>query len=291
MTLFEDVVNNLPLLNELRQEREKDVIDAINRCLRVRIGYDDKQGGKGKRERYILPVAYGLSKTGRKVVRAYQTMGSTKRGVPKWKFFLFDNIYSWNNGKKSYLPYKDKLMALGFNPTGDKGMTKIFAISPLADSDVSVAKDTNPITPDPMTKIDANPTTASQKPQNAKVDGMETAAQSRQEPQQVDTGNRNTYLLNKMTAPQETEPVTKQGMQQPKMQQPQTVQTQATQQPQQTNGPENNNVNDKLTMNADNEPVGKDNVNNGSRDEFKKSFDDMMNRMNSASKYGDEDEE
>ena len=182
-------------------------------------------------------------------------------------------------------------MALGFNPTGDKGMTKIFAISPLADSDVSVAKDTNPITPDPMTKIDANPTTASQKPQNAKVDGMETAAQSRQEPQQVDAGNRNTYLLNKMTAPQETEPVTKQGMQQPKMQQLQTVQTQATQQPQQTNGPENNNVNDKLTMNADNEPVGKDNVNNGSRDEFKKSFDDMMNRMDSASKYGDEDEE
>lgn len=280
MSLFEDIVNDLPLLNELKQEREKDVIDAINKCLRVRIGYDDKQGGKGKRERFILPVAYGLTKRGNKVVRAYQTMGSTKRGVPKWKFFLFDRIFSWNNGNKSYLPYKDKLLALGFNPNGDKGMTKVFAISPLANDNVAVTKDTDQITADPVTKIDANPTTVSQAPKNAKTDGMETAAQSRQPAQKVDTTNRNTYLLNKMTAPQETSPVTKQNLANPQ-----------TQQTKSTVSPENNITKDNLTMNADNEPVTKDNVNNGPRDEFKKSFDDMMNRMDSASRYGDDDEE
>ena len=278
MALFEDVVYELPLLLELKQEREKDVIDAINKCLRVRIGYDDRQGGKGKRERYILPVAYGLSKTGRKVIRAYQTMGSTKRGVPKWKFFLFDNIYSWNNGKKSYLPYKDKLMNLGFNPTGDKGMTKIFAISPMADSNVSVAKDTNPIGPEPVTKADANPTPqTSQAPQNAKSPDMQTAAQSRQQTMpKVDKADDNTYLFNRMTAPEQPEPVTKQNVQ--------------PQQPQATE-PQDNNTNDRLTMSADNEPVGKEKVDNGSADEFKKSFNDMMNRMDQASKYGDEDEE
>lgn len=109
---------------------------------------------------------------------------------------------------------------------------------------------------------------------------METAVQSRQPAQKVDTANRNTYLLNKMTAPQETSPVAKQNLANPQ-----------TQQTKSTVSPENNITKDNLTMNADNEPVTKDNVNNGPRDEFKKSFDDMMNRMDSASRYGDEDEE
>ena len=110
MELFEEIVNESMLLNELRTNRDDDIKKAINNVLRVRISYDDRKDkvisrAKGKRERYILPVAYGITKNGKRAVRAYQTAGSTKRGVPKWKLFLLDNSYSWSNGKKSFKEY------------------------------------------------------------------------------------------------------------------------------------------------------------------------------------------
>ena len=110
MELFEEIVNESMLLNELRTNRDDDIKKAINNVLRVRISYDDGKDkvisrAKGKRERYILPVAYGITKNGKRAIRAYQTAGSTKRGVPKWKLFLLDNIYNWSNGKKSSISY------------------------------------------------------------------------------------------------------------------------------------------------------------------------------------------
>ena len=164
MTLFEEIVDGTPLLVELRTNRDEDIKKAINNVLRVRIKYDDGKDrvisrAKGKNERYILPVAYGITKNGKRAIRAYQTAGSTKRGVPKWKLFLLDNIYMWSNGKKSFKQYKDTLIRLGLNTHGDKGMTTLFAITPLGDPDVPVAKDSSPVSSEPMYKSDISPET------------------------------------------------------------------------------------------------------------------------------------
>ena len=174
MALFGNIVKE-SLLNEIKANRDDDIKKAINNVLRVRISYNDKKGGKGKNERYILPVAFGLTKSGKKAVRAYQTAGSSKRGltnppnprkIPKWKLFLVDNIYSWANGTKSFKDYRDALINLGLNTHGDKGMTKLFAITPFADDDVQVATETNPITQGPLSKTDVAPTQKSQVPNN-----------------------------------------------------------------------------------------------------------------------------
>lgn len=177
MDLFEEIVNESMLLTELNKSRESDVIQAINKMLRVRISYSDKKGGKGKKERFIYPVAYGLTKRGNPAIRAFQTAGSTKRGVPKWKLFLFDNIFAWSNGKRSFKEHADKLVSLGFNKNGDKGLTKIFAISPLANGDIQVADDNDISTA--TTKDDINPTSDLQNPNLNKSDKYISAQQQR----------------------------------------------------------------------------------------------------------------
>ena len=112
--------------------------------------------------RYILPVAYGLLKNGKKAVRAYQTAGSTKRGVPKWKLFLVDNIVDWQNGTRSFKKYKQALIDLGLNVNGDKHMTTLYAFTPLANSNVQVSKYSHDIDPEPIVKTDVVPTTSVQ---------------------------------------------------------------------------------------------------------------------------------
>ena len=102
MTLFQEILSEQGLL--LEAVNDQNIIKAVNKMLHVRITYDDKQGGKGKRERYILPIVYGKNKKGNRVVRAYETFGSTKRGLKydpqatpegnPWKLFIVDNIVS-----------------------------------------------------------------------------------------------------------------------------------------------------------------------------------------------------
>lgn len=161
------IKKNVVLINEMRVENDESIKQAINNVLRVRITYNDKKDkviskSKGKNERYILPVAYGLTRNGKRAVRAYQTAGSTKRGVPKWKLFLLDNIVSWSNGKKSFKGYKQALIDLGLNVNGDKHMTTLYAITPLANPNVQVSKYGNEINPEPITKMDVTPTTSVQ---------------------------------------------------------------------------------------------------------------------------------
>lgn len=277
-SLFEEIVEK-SLLNEITQDREKDIKNAINNVLRVRIGYNDRKGGKGKNERYILPVAFGLTKSGKKAIRAYQTAGSSKRGltnppnprkIPKWKLFLMDNIYSWANGKKSFRDYRDALINLGLNTHGDKSMTTIFAITPFADDDVQVAKDTDSITNGPVTKSDVAPTTNLQNKQTTDTEKFVPAEKSRGN--SVDNTKKNDYFSNKVEAPN-TEPVTKQDI--------------STAEPKNGDNAEQN-----PQMNPTNtEPATKDDIENGSTsnvEDVKNKFNDMMDRMNNL--YNDEDE-
>ena len=198
------------LLNEINASSDDRIKDAINRVLRVRITYDDKKPHviskrKGKNTRYILPVAYGLTKSGKKAIRAYQTAGSTKRGVPKWKLFLLDNIISWSNGSKTFKNYKDTLIKLGLNTNGDKGMTTIYAITPFANADVQVAKYDNDVTPEPINKDDVVPTTNSQKP-DVNLRKKEPSILKTQ-PHSVD--NVQQYDYNKDIESPDTKPITK----------------------------------------------------------------------------------
>lgn len=276
MGLFEEIVNENFLLNELRSNRDDDIKTAINKVLRVRISYDDGKDkvisrAKGKRERYILPVAYGITKNGKRAIRAYQTAGSTKRGVPKWKLFLLDNIYSWTNGKKSFKEYGDTLIRLGLNTKGDKHMSTLFAITPIGNNNVPVAKDSNPITTEPITKNNVEPSDKVQNPEIVKTDNNFVPAQNKRNTS-IDNNINKSYFKNKVEAP-ETEPVTKTDVQR-------------------TDDIKNTNVIDKQSSQVTTEPVTKNDVeNNGvsTDNKLSNSFNDMMNRMDNL--YNDENNE
>lgn len=280
MSLFKEIVNESLLLNELRTNRDDDIKKAINNVLRVRISYDDKKKdsiryngriippNKGKNERYILPVAYGMTKNGKRAIRAYQTAGSTKRGVPKWKLFLLDNIYSWSNGKKSFKEYGDALIRLGLNTKGDKHMTTLFAVTPIGDGDVPVADDSNPIGTKPVSKPTVQPDTEIvQNPKIVNKTNDFVPSQTKRNTS-IDNSQNKTYFDNKIEAP-ETEPVTKADIQQQD-----NVTTQGEQKPQITT-----------------EPVTKNDVNGGEDmkdNKLTNSFNDMMNRMDNL--YNDEED-
>ena len=274
MNLFEEIVNESLLLNELSDSRDNDIKKAINNVLRVRISYDDKKDrviskAKGKRERYILPVAYGITKNGKRAIRAYQTAGSTKRGVPKWKLFLLDNIYSWSNGKKSFKEYGDTLIRLGLNTKGDKHMTTLFAITPIGNEDVPVAKDSKPIGPDPVSKVDVTPTTQTvQNPTITKKSDDFVPASTKQGTSIDNSGNKS-YVNNKIDAP-ETEPITKTEIQ------PQGDTTQTVKEPQITTEPVTKSDIEGDTVNQDNKLTN--------------SFKDMMNRMDNLNKDNEEED-
>ena len=108
-----------PFLNEAIDSDS--VLQAIRNKNKVRIKYDDQQednGTNSKGSRVIMPMAIGTTKKGYPVVRAYQEGGSSRRGVPKWKFFRLDRITSW-------IPYPKKKFfqaPSGYNPNGDKTM-------------------------------------------------------------------------------------------------------------------------------------------------------------------------
>lgn len=284
MGLFSEIVNESQLLTELKKNREKDVVNAINNMLRVRISYNDEKGGKGKRERFIYPVAYGLTKRGNPAIRAFQTAGSTKRGVPKWKLFLFDRIFAWSNGKRSYKEYAENLKALGFNETGDLGMTEIFAIAPIAKSSVTVTNTKKTDISEPISKTDINQTSDLQNPNINKSNNFIPASQQRKidiDNNQNDLYIGKNYNDNLTIDSPKTEPVVKGNAEQ------------------QNNQPQNIKNNIQNMSSNDTTPVEKNDVinnnvslpkqNNDSEDEFKKNVNDMMQRMNNLDKNNNSD--
>ena len=87
MTLFEQILAESNLLLEKQNDVTIEKIkDAIENQKKVSIMYNDTQPepgpkGMGRSWRYILPVVYGELKNGKPAVRAYETVGSTKRGL------------------------------------------------------------------------------------------------------------------------------------------------------------------------------------------------------------------
>lgn len=107
------------------------VVNAIKKRIEVRVSYKSDNDTKGTGERIIQPVAYGLSKAGNPVVRAFQPFGDTKTKIPHWKLFRLDKFTKWTPLKRRFNePPQFPFNAEGkFNPNGDKSMSQVFVIS------------------------------------------------------------------------------------------------------------------------------------------------------------------
>ena len=103
----------------------QDITDAIKKRYEVKIKYDNGNGN----ERLIEPVAYGISKAGNPVLRAFQPFGDTKTKVPHWKLFRVDKIIEWKplKNRKFTEPPAQQWNAEGkYNPNGDKEMKTVY---------------------------------------------------------------------------------------------------------------------------------------------------------------------
>jgi predicted DNA-binding transcriptional regulator YafY len=88
----------------------------------------DEPGGTGLR--VIEPVAYGLSKKGNPVVRAWDREGAShkaylgKKPLPSWRFFRVDKMDFIRPTQETFdTPRPD------YNPNGDKSMERVFIIA------------------------------------------------------------------------------------------------------------------------------------------------------------------
>jgi predicted DNA-binding transcriptional regulator YafY len=105
------------------------VMDCVKNRKRCIIYYNgDEPGGKGLRE--IEPVAFGVSKSGNRVLRAWENEGSSHRGylgkkpLPGWRFFRLDKIMSIKPTGETF----DEIRP-NFNPNGDKSMSSVIIVS------------------------------------------------------------------------------------------------------------------------------------------------------------------
>ena len=101
------------------------IINAIENRHRVVIYYDgDEPGGRGVRE--IEPVCLGVSKSGNKVLRAWDNEGAShtaykgEQPLPSWRLFRLDKILSNKPTGEVYNEIRP-----GYNLNGDKSMVSI----------------------------------------------------------------------------------------------------------------------------------------------------------------------
>lgn len=252
--------------------KEEKIQFAIENCRRIRITYDDKKGGKGKNTRYLLPLVYGITKNGKSAIRAFQTYGSTKRGVPKYKLFLTDNIGQVDIGRVKYYDYEQELLSTGFNDSGDKGFSDIYSITPLARNfnGANLSNQNQPIDSNPIQKSDID---KGEKPQATQTHQTQPTQTINVAQKNIDNLGQKSYFQNKVEAP-DTEPVSKGEIENGEnLPQP----TQVSQSP--------------IDIGDETEPVEKSDIEPqiNTDNVLSKSYKDMMDRMDNL--YNDEDEE
>lgn len=121
------------IVNELLTESANvnNVHSSIKQRKEAEIYYYDAEDPDGSGKRIIQPVAYGLSKAGNMVVRAFQPYGDTKTKVPHWKLFRLDKIRSWRTlWKRTFSEPPGQFAADGkFNENGDKTMSQVYLVA------------------------------------------------------------------------------------------------------------------------------------------------------------------
>lgn len=122
------MLNLYDILQEILTETvtPQDVNDAINNKIQVIINYSDEKN-RAPNKRLIEPYAYGITKNGNTVLRAYQYEGDTFRGKPKWKFFRLDRIKNWEPTGQHFnaQPNERGWNAEEYNKNGDKTMETV----------------------------------------------------------------------------------------------------------------------------------------------------------------------
>lgn len=80
----------------------ENVTRAMDNHAMVIINYhsDGKDNNTGSR--VIEPIAYGLTKAGNPVIRAFQPFGDTTSITPGWKFFRLDRISYWEETNRKF---------------------------------------------------------------------------------------------------------------------------------------------------------------------------------------------
>lgn len=102
------------------------IMDAIrNRRVCVIYYNGDEPGGLGLR--VIEPVAYGLTKKGNPVVRAWDREGAShkaylgKKPLPSWRFFRVDKMQFIRPTQEIFDTPRPN-----YNPNGDRSMERVF---------------------------------------------------------------------------------------------------------------------------------------------------------------------
>lgn len=128
MKLFEKILKTLLTEDKVSIE---DVTNAIDNHNRIIINYHSKGEDKNTGARVIEVYAYGLTKAGNPVLRAFQPFGDTTSRVPSWKFFRLDRISAWQPTKQVFdRPADFYYKNLGeFNPNGDETMSVVYKIA------------------------------------------------------------------------------------------------------------------------------------------------------------------
>jgi len=127
----------MKLLNSLiqlvtEQVSNSVIKDAVTNKYACELRYlDDEKLPNGSQVRMIQPVAYGYSKKGNPVIRAYQTSGPSlkvnEKGIPlpDWRLFRVDRIKSMKPAKGDdslFLTFDEPPL---YNPVGDNSMTRM----------------------------------------------------------------------------------------------------------------------------------------------------------------------
>jgi hypothetical protein len=121
------------LLEEILNESVSmdDINDAIDNHKRVIINYHTKGENFATGARVIEVYAYGLTKAGNPVIRAFEPYGDTTTRVPRWKFFRLDRISTWKPTEQTFSrPASFYYKGLGeFNAEGDESMSTVYKIT------------------------------------------------------------------------------------------------------------------------------------------------------------------
>lgn len=102
----------------------ENVTRAMDNHSKVIINYHSKGEDKNTGSRVIEPVAYGLTKAGNPVIRAYQPYGDTTSSTPSWKFFRLDRISYWEETSSKFDKVPDFNMS-ELNADGDETMSTV----------------------------------------------------------------------------------------------------------------------------------------------------------------------
>ena len=130
--LLEQILNESVSINNID--------DAIDNHKRIIINYHSNGEDIATGARVIEVYAYGLTKAGNPVIRAFQPYGDTTSKVPSWKFFRLDRISGWEDtGQTFSRPASDYYKGLGeFNPDDDKTMSVVYKIATFGDEEKKI---------------------------------------------------------------------------------------------------------------------------------------------------------